>query len=131
MLERNVRAGFIWAVNSTLMFENPNSQRRIRSFKNMNFLGTRQARSNPHEEKGDLERVTNRERAQVEVAGGGVEVGEVGEAAGVVEKGEEVTLTTGLSRARTKVRGVITTGNEATKRRWRGEGLHPDSTKVH
>ena len=109
---------------------NFNSQRKTRSFKNMNFLGTKQARSSPHE-KGDLERVTKSERAQVTVVEGEAEEGEAVEAAGVVGKGEEVTLTTGLSRVRTKVRGAITTGNEVTKRRWRGQGLRPGSIMAH
>ena len=40
MLERNVSAEFFRLVNSTLMFGNFNSQRKTRSFKNMNFLET-------------------------------------------------------------------------------------------
>ena len=111
------------------MFENIDSQRKTRPFKNMNFLGTNQVRSNPREGKEDLGRVIKRERAQVVVGEGGVEAGG-GEAAGAVEKGEEVTLLRRLLRARTKPRGAITTGNEATTRRWQGRGLHLDDIMI-
>lgn len=56
--------------------------------------------------------------------------GEVEEAADV-EEGGEVTLVAGLPRARAKLRGVITTGNEATTRRWRGQGPRLDNTTTH
>lgn len=107
------------------MLENLNSQRKTRSFKSTNFLGTNQDRSNPREGREDLDRVM---RTQVVAVEGGAEA-EL--AAGVVEKGEEATLVVGLSRARTKLRGAITTGNGATTRRWRGEGHHLDDVTVH
>lgn len=110
------------------MLENLNSQRKTKSFKNMSSLGTNQAKPNPREGKEDLDRIIRWERAQVTVAVGG---GEEGEAAGVVGEGEEVTLVTRPIRARTKLQGVITTGNEATTKRWRGRGLHLDNRIVH
>jgi hypothetical protein len=112
------------------MLENPNSQRKTRSFKNTNFLGTNQGRSSPREGKEDLDSVTQWERAQVVVVEGGGEVEEAGEVVGMAERGE-VTPMTRLPRARIKVRGVITTGNEATTRRWRGRGLRLDKITVH
>lgn len=65
------------------------------------------------------------------VDGGGRVAGEVGEV-GAVEEGEagEGTLEKGLPRIRTKLQGVITTGNGATIRRWREEGHHQRNNTV-
>lgn len=92
----------------------------------MNFLGIDRAQSNPRKEMKGPDRVTRRGRAQVVAVDGGGEAAGEEEEVGVVEEGEGEgegeTPEKGLSRIKTKLQGVITTGNGATIRRWREEG---------
>jgi hypothetical protein len=65
------------------------------------------------------------------VDGGGEAAGEVEEAHVAEEAGEgEWTPVTGPPRIRTKLQGVITTGNGVTTKRWREEGHLPRNITV-
>jgi hypothetical protein len=129
MLERNVRVGFTQPMDSALMFENLFSRRKTGSCRNTSFLGTKQGRLNPHQGREDLDRLVRWQMAQaVAVEGGGVNAVE---AVDVVEEAEAGTSVTGLSRTSTKLRGVITTGNEVMTRRWRGQEHHLHNITVH
>ena len=115
------------------MIVNPNSQRKTKSSRNMNFPGTNRARLNPCKEKEDPARVISRERVQAAVVAveGGVEVVDVVD---VVEEEAEMEVgmpVTGLPKTRTKPRGAITTGNEVMTRRWRRQGHHLLSMIIH
>ena len=131
MLERNVSAEFNWPVNPTLRFPNVNSLRKTKSSRNTSFLGTGLARLNPHRRREDQDRTI---RGRARVAAVVVEEGGAGEVEAVdpvEEAGVEVgTPVTGRSKTRTKLRGAITTGSEATTRRWRGEGRHRRSISL-
>ena len=114
---------------------NPNSRRKIKSSRNMNFLGTNRARLNPCKEKEGLAWVISRERVQAAVVAveGGVEVVDVVDVVDVEEEAEtEVGMpVTGLPKTRTKPRGAITTGNEVMTRRWQRQGHHLRSMIIH
>lgn len=120
MLERNVSVKFNRSINPALRFVDLNSQRKIKSSRNMSFLGTSRARLNPREVREDPDRVIRQERVQVLVVEGGG--AEVVEAVDLVEEVEAGTPAIGQSRTRTKHRGAIITGSEVTTKRWRGEG---------
>ena len=107
------------------MFEDLNSQRKTRSFRNMSFLETNQARSSPHEEREGLDRPIRQGKTQVAAVGvGGVEGAD---AVGEVKTGRGMPVTE-LSRTRTRHRGEIITGSEVTTRRWVGQDRRPHST---
>ena len=131
MLERNVSDEIGWLVNSALMLIDLHSQGKTRSSRNTNFLGINQDQMNSHEEKEDPDRIVRRRRALVvvvEVGGGGAAGG--GDMAEEVGVEAEIPVIE-LPRTGTKLRGAITTGNEAMTRRWRGQAPHLHSEIVH
>ena len=126
MLERNVSDEIGWLANSILMLIDLHSQRKTKSSRDMSFPGINQDQLNSREGREDPDRVMRWQRVQV------VAVEEGGAGAGdMAEEGEAEIPVTELSRIRTRLRGVITTGSEAMTRRWRGQAPHLRSEIVH